>query len=159
MVSIFSFSEFCSLPGAKGMEEYLNLVKAAAFHPSFFGQYVTLVSPNLYECLQVLSVLRYNMEVPMLSLRELSGKILAASGGTESAAHELLGLLHESGQIFWFGKNHSTGDHNNDLVFIDVQWFVDALYCLFDRETVQQISAQVKKTPNGRFREQRVKSE
>ena len=54
--------------------------------------------------------------------------------------------LHESGKIFWIGKNRITGDHGDDVVFVDVQWLVDALYCLLDRETVQQMAAQVKKT-------------
>ena len=70
----------------------------------------------------------------------------AACGGGDDAILEMAGDLHESGRIFWFGKNRITGDHGDDIVFIDVQWLVDALYCLMDRETVQQMAAQVKKT-------------
>lgn len=61
--------------GAKGMDVYLNLLKAAAFHPSFYGHYVTLTPSNLLDCHVVIEGLRCTMEVPMMHFREFSGKI------------------------------------------------------------------------------------
>ena len=134
------------MPGAKGVEEYIHLVKAAAFHPSFFGQYIKLVPSNVFDCIRLIDELRNSQTVPMMRFKELMVKVKAICGGSETAVLEILSDLHEAGKIFWFGKNRAIGDHGDDIVFVDVQWLIDALYCLLDRETVQQMAAQVKKT-------------
>ena len=135
-----------SLPGAKGADEYLNLVKAACFHPSFFGQYVRMMPGNLIDCLQIIDDYRHTLELPMVRFRDLSALLSGVCGRQETAVLEMAADLHESGSIFWLGKNRTIGDHSNDVIFVDVQWLVDALYCMMDRETVQQMAAQVKST-------------
>lgn len=133
-------------PGARGMEEYLNLLKAAAFHPSFFGEYVTLTPSNLLDCLTIIDNLRNTMEIPMMTFKEFFIEIKNTCSVSETGALEMARDLHESGRIFWFGKNRSDSNHVDDIIFIDVQWLVDALFCFMDRETVQQMAAQVRKT-------------
>ena len=74
---------------------------------------------------------------------ELSAKLIGKCA-SEQVVTEVISGMHEAGKIFWFGKNRLVGDHGEDLIFLDVQWLVDAICALFDRETVQQMAAQLK---------------
>jgi len=130
----------------------LSLLKAAAFHPKFFGQYVKHAEPLLIECILIVDDLRVSLEVPMMRFRDLYAKLIGKCG-SEAVVMEVLSDIHEAGKIFWFGKNRPVDDHGDDMIFLEVQWLVDTICSLFDRETVQQMAAQLKINANAQVYE------